>query len=154
MFFHFGKNACRFSILDYMLLDFLCRSKVGQCVFRAQLRLRIFYCLILGGSNKTELNGIELYDYELERKLPIEEFLADETDEEIEYYIDLKAHQIIEELRSNSPYQTVKDTILDSELFISEDFYNQLLFHKMEKSEYLKEMIFKREETKLNEKRL
>lgn len=99
-----------------------------------------------------EHNEFEIYDYGLGRNISTEEFFADETDEEIKYYIDLKVHQIIDELLSSSPYQVIKDTIIDSELFISEDFYNQLLFHKREPSEYLKKMILKGQETTLDEK--
>lgn len=72
-------------------------------------------------------DDMNIYDYELDRNISLEEFFDDETPEEIEYYIDLKIHQIINELHSHAPYQTVKDTILDSEVFISEEFYNKLL---------------------------
>lgn len=72
-------------------------------------------------------DNIKIYDYELDKNISLEEFFEDETPEEIEYYIDLKIHQIINELHSHSPYQTVKDTILDSEVFISEEFYHELL---------------------------
>lgn len=72
-------------------------------------------------------DDIKIYDYELDKNISLEEFFEDETPEEIEYYIDLKIHQIINELHLHSPYQTVKDTILDSEVFISEEFYNELL---------------------------
>lgn len=68
-----------------------------------------------------------IYDYELDKDISVEEFFEDETPEEIEYYIDLKIHQIIDELHSRTPYQTVKDTILDNEVFITENFYNELL---------------------------
>lgn len=74
-----------------------------------------------------EKDDIKVYDYELDREISPEEFFEDETPEEIEYYIDLKIHQIIKEIRLHSPYQTVNDTILDSEVFVPEEFYNDLL---------------------------
>ena len=83
-------------------------------------------------------DDFNIYDYELGRNISLEEFFYDETPEEIEYYIDLKIHQIINELHSNSPYQTVKDTILDSEVYVSEEFYINLLNSSLNDDELYK----------------
>lgn len=70
---------------------------------------------------------MEYYDLTEGRGLTEEDFWDDETPEDIEYYIDLKIHQVIEELHAQTTYKEVQDTILDSELYFSENFYNDLL---------------------------
>lgn len=70
---------------------------------------------------------MEYYDLTEGRGLTEEDFWDDETPEDIEYYIDLKIHQVIKEIHAQTSYEDVKDTILDSELYFSENFYNDLL---------------------------
>lgn len=97
--------------------------------------------------NKDDLT---IYDYDLDKNISVEEFFEDETPEEIEYYIDLKIHQIIDELHSHTPYQTIKDTILDNEVFITETFYNKLL-NSAFNDEEIYHLIYERNSEQNNE---
>lgn len=69
----------------------------------------------------------EIFDYEEDKYITVEELFADETKEDIEYYIDLKINMIIDEIYQCSDYKVIKDTILDSEVYISNEFYYYLL---------------------------
>lgn len=68
------------------------------------------------------MNNIELDDM----IITPEEALLDETPEEVAYYIDLKIHLIIKELKAGSSYQEIKENILDDEINFNEEFYNKL----------------------------
>ena len=65
-------------------------------------------------------------NYAEDRKISIDEFFDDETEEDIEYYIDLKIHLIIEEMNKNASYKDIEKTLLDSEVFFDENFYNEI----------------------------
>uniref|UniRef100_UPI003FEEEA98 hypothetical protein n=1 Tax=Eubacterium sp. TaxID=142586 RepID=UPI003FEEEA98 len=72
------------------------------------------------------MKDFDIYDYAEDRKISIDEFFDDETEEDIEYYIDLKIHLIIEEMNKNASYKDIKKTLLDSEVFFDENFYNEI----------------------------
>ena len=71
------------------------------------------------------MKDFDIYDYAEDRKISIDEFFDDETEEDIEYYIDLKIHLIIEEMNKNASYKDI-ETLLDSEVFFDENFYNEI----------------------------
>lgn len=72
------------------------------------------------------MKDFDIYDYAEDRKISIDEFFDDETEEDIEYYIDLKIHLIIEEMNKNASYKDIEKTLLDSEVFFDENFYNEI----------------------------
>ena len=72
------------------------------------------------------MKDFDIYDYAEDRKISIDEFFDDETEEDIEYYIDLKIHLIIEEMNKNASYKDIEKTLLDSEVFFDENFYNDI----------------------------
>lgn len=72
------------------------------------------------------MKDFDIYDYSEDRKISIDEFFDDETEEDIEYYIDLKIHLIIEEMNKNASYKDIEKTLLDSEVFFDENFYNEI----------------------------
>lgn len=72
------------------------------------------------------MKDFDIYDYAEDRKISIDEFFDDETEEDIEYYIDLKIHLIIEEMNKNASYKDIEKTLLDSEVFLDENFYNEI----------------------------
>lgn len=72
------------------------------------------------------MKNFDIYDYAEDRKISIDEFFDDETEEDIEYYIDLKIHLIIEEMNKNASYKDIEKTLLDSEVFFDENFYNEI----------------------------
>lgn len=72
------------------------------------------------------MKDFDIYDYAEDRKISIDEFFEDETEEDIEYYINLKIHLIIEEMNKNASYKDIEKTLLDSEVFFDENFYNEI----------------------------
>ena len=72
------------------------------------------------------MKDFDIYDYAEDRKISIDEFFDDETEEDIEYYTDLKMHLIIEEMNKNASYKDIEKTLLDSEVFFDENFYNEI----------------------------
>lgn len=72
------------------------------------------------------MKDFDIYDYAEDRKISIDEFFDDEIEEDIEYYIDLKIHLIIEEMNKNASYKDIEKTLLDSEVFFDENFYNEI----------------------------
>ena len=72
------------------------------------------------------MKDFDIYDYAEDRKISIDEFFDDETEEDSEYYIDLKIHLIIEEMNKNASYKDIEKTLLDSEVFFDENFYNEI----------------------------
>lgn len=72
------------------------------------------------------MKDFDIYDYAEDRKISIDEFFDDETEEDIEYYIDLKIHLVIEEMNKNASYKDIEKTLLDSEVFFDENFYNEI----------------------------
>lgn len=72
------------------------------------------------------MKDIEIFDIVEDRPISPEEFFDDETEEDIDYYIDLKIHLIIEELKKSASYKDIKETLLDSEVFFDEEFYNEI----------------------------
>ena len=72
------------------------------------------------------MKDFDIYDYAEDRKISLDEFFDDETEEDIEYYIDLKIHLIIEEMNKNASYKDIEKTLLDSEVFFDENFYNEI----------------------------
>lgn len=85
---------------------------------------------------------MKYYDIAEGRELTQEEFFDDETPEEIEANIELKIHLVIQDLRAGASYKEIHDTILDSEVFFEEDFYNDLLRDTELPDDTLYELIY------------
>lgn len=85
---------------------------------------------------------MKYYDIAEGKELTQEEFFDDETPEEIETNIELKIHLIIQDLHAGASYKEIRDTILDSEVFFEEDFYNDLLKDTELTDDTLYELIY------------
>lgn len=94
---------------------------------------------------------MKYYDIAEGRELTQEEFFDDETPEEIEANIELKIHLVIQDLRDDASYKEIRDTILDSEVFFEEDFYNDLIRNKELPDDTLYELIYNKVKEYSNE---
>lgn len=92
------------------------------------------------------MKDFDIYDYAEDRKISIDEFFDDETEEDIEYYIDLKIHLIIEEMNKNASYKDIEKTLLDSEVFFDENFYNEIKKSNLS-NEKIYEVIYNKEKS-------
>lgn len=85
---------------------------------------------------------MKYYDIAEGRELTQEEFWDDEAPEEIEANIELKIHLVIQDIRAGASYKEILDTILDSEVYFDENFYNDLISKQDLSDDTLYELIY------------